>query len=91
MNLTLGQIVYSKAGRDKGNKFIVVDIIDEAFVMISDGDLRRIENAKKKKIKHLENTGEVILSLSDKLEKKVRVSNSEIRKALSDKDEANEQ
>lgn len=90
MNLTLGQVVYSKAGRDKGKKFIVVDILDEAFVKISDGDLRRIENAKRKKIKHLQDTGEVILSISDKLEKKVRVSNSEIRKALSDIDEAKE-
>ncbi len=90
MNLTLGQVVCSKAGRDKGNKFIVVDIIDEAFVMISDGNLRRIENAKRKKTKHLEDAGEVILSLSDKLEKKVRVSNSEIRKALSNIDEAKE-
>lgn len=83
MDLTLGQVVYSKAGRDKGNKFIVIDIIDESYVMISDGDLRRIENAKRKKLKHLQITGEVILPLCDKLEKKVRVSNSEIRKALS--------
>ena len=53
MDLTLGQVVYSKAGRDKGKKFIVVDIVDELYVMISDGDLRRIENAKRKKLKHL--------------------------------------
>lgn len=91
MNITFGQIVYSKAGRDKGKKFIVIDIIDELYVMISDGDLRRIENAKRKKIKHLQITGEVILPLSDKLEKKVRVTNSEIRKALSLKDEAKEE
>jgi large subunit ribosomal protein L14e len=84
MDLTLGQVVYSIAGRDKGNKFIVIDIVDESYVLISDGDLRRIENAKKKKIKHLKITGEVIQTLCDKLEKKVRVSNSEIRKALAE-------
>lgn len=84
MGLTLGQVVYSIAGRDKGNKFIVIDIVDESYVLISDGDLRRIENAKKKKIKHLKITGEVVQTLCDKLEKKVRVSNSEIRKALSE-------
>jgi ribosomal protein L14E/L6E/L27E len=91
MDITFGQVVYSKAGRDKGKRFIVIDIIDELYVMISDGDLRRIENAKRKKIKHLQITGEVILPLSDKLEKKVRVTNSEIRKALSLKDEAKEE
>ena len=83
MDLTLGQVVYSMAGRDKGNKFVVIDIVDESYVLISDGDLRRIENAKRKKIKHLKITGEVIQTLCDKLEKKDRVSNSEIRKALS--------
>lgn len=82
MDLTLGQVVYSKAGRDKGKKFIVVDIVDELYVMISDGDLRRIENAKRKKLKHLQITEEIILPIKEKLEKKVRVSNSEIRKAI---------
>jgi len=82
MNLTLGQVVVSKAGRDKGKKFIVVDIIDEFYVMISDGDLRRVEKAKRKKVKHLKITEEVIFPLSEKLEKKVKVSNSEIRKNL---------
>lgn len=82
MDLTLGQVVYSKAGRDKGKKFIVVDIVDELYVMISDGGLRRIENAKRKKLKHLQITEEIILPIKEKLEKKVRVSNSEIRKAI---------
>ena len=91
MNLTLGQVVYSKAGRDKGKKFIVIDIIDELYVMISDGDLRRIENAKRKKQKHLKITEEIVFPISEKLEKKVRVSNSEIRKALVDQNEANQE
>lgn len=82
MELTLGQVVYSKAGRDKGKKFIVVEIIDESYVMIADGDLRKIENAKRKKLKHLNVTGEVILPLKEKLENKDRVSNSDIRKAI---------
>lgn len=90
MNLTLGQVVLSKAGRDEGKKFIVIDIIDELYVMISDGDLRRIENAKRKKIKHLQITEEAILPLCEKLEKKVRVSNSEIRKALARENEADQ-
>lgn len=90
MNLTLGQVVLSKAGRDEGKKFIVIDIIDEFYVMISDGDLRRIENAKRKKLKHLQITEEVVLPLCEKLEKKVRVSNSEIRKALAKENEADQ-
>ena len=82
MNITLGQVVYSKVGRDTGRKFIIFGIIDESYVLIADGDLRRIDKPKKKKLKHLEITSNVIVALSEKLEKKLKVTNSEIRKAL---------
>ena len=39
IGVSLGQIVYSIAGRDRGRYFIVVDIIDDNYVLISDGDL----------------------------------------------------
>lgn len=51
--ITLGQIVHSRAGRDKGKYFIVVSIINEEFVMVADGDLRRMDHPKMKKVKHL--------------------------------------
>ncbi|GFR35247.1 KOW domain-containing RNA-binding protein [Thermobrachium celere] len=50
-NVALGQIVHSRAGRDKGRYFIVVGLIDENYVLIADGDLRKIESPKKKKNK----------------------------------------
>lgn len=84
MDVGLGQIVFSRAGRDKDKKFIVVGILDESNVLVSDGDLRRLEKAKKKKIKHLKLTDEVNQYLKEKLENNLRVSNSEIRKALSE-------
>lgn len=84
MDVSLGQIVFSKAGRDNGKKFIVVAILDGLNVLVSDGDLRRIEKAKKKKIKHLNLTQEVIQQIEEKLKNNLRVSNSEIRKALSE-------
>lgn len=82
MSLTLGQVVYSKAGRDAGKRFVVVGILDDLNVFISDGDLRRIEKPKIKKIKHLEPTKDIITVLEQQLCKKQNVSNSEIRKAL---------
>lgn len=85
MSLTLGQVVYSKAGRDAGNRFLVVGIPDDLNVFISDGDLRRIEKPKKKKLKHVEPTKEIITVLEQKLNTKQKVSNSEIRKALNEK------
>ena len=82
MKATLGEIVYSKAGRDSSKQFVVVGIIDEANILISDGNYRRIEKAKKKKKKHLEFTGVIIESIKDKVENKLKITNAEIRKAL---------
>ena len=48
MGVCPGQIVYSIAGRDAGRKFIIVSIMDKTRVTVSDGDLRRIKNAKLK-------------------------------------------
>lgn len=77
-NNYLGVVVYSKAGRDSGKKFIVLDIINEEYVHISDGDLRRVEKPKRKKIKHLIFTDLIFEDIISNKE----VSNSEIRKFL---------
>jgi ribosomal protein L14E/L6E/L27E len=52
-NDLIGKIVYSKAGRDKDQYFVIVGILNENFVYIANGDIRNIENPKKKKVKHL--------------------------------------
>lgn len=82
MDIKVGQIVYSRAGRDKGKKFIVTEIIDEAFVLISDGTLRRVEKPKKKKIKHLETTDILFEDINEKIKNKQKITNSEIKKKL---------
>jgi ribosomal protein L14E/L6E/L27E len=80
--VTLGQVVISRAGRDVGRKFIVINVVDNIYVQISDGELRRIEKPKKKKIKHLEPTGQFAEAVLEKLKNSSRISNSDIRKAL---------
>jgi ribosomal protein L14E/L6E/L27E len=80
--MVLGGIVRSKAGRDKGRKFIIVGIPDALYVLISDGRLRKIEKPKKKKNKHVEFTGVVVKLLGTKLANMERVTNAEIRKTL---------
>ena len=39
--LVPGQIVKSKSGRDKGDVFFVVEVIDDDYVLIADGDRRK--------------------------------------------------
>ena len=82
MKVVLGQVVYSKAGRDVGKIFIITGLIDANYAYISDGDLRRVENPKKKKIKHLVITKDIIDAIAQKISTDIRITNAEIRKAL---------
>lgn len=82
MEISLGQVVYSKAGRDTGKRFVIVGFADSEHVLIANGDLRRVEKPKKKKIKHLVYDNEVLSPINDKLCNKQRISNSELRKLL---------
>lgn len=49
----LSRIVLSKVGRDKGRAFIVLEVINEDYLLIADGELRKVENPKLKNKKHL--------------------------------------
>lgn len=52
-NDLIGRIVLSKAGRDKNHLYIVTGIINEQYVLLTNGSTKLISNPKKKKIKHL--------------------------------------
>ena len=49
----VGRFAKSLSGRDKGKVFIIVDAPEENFVMLSDGELRKLEKPKRKKLKHI--------------------------------------
>ena len=78
----IGRVAVSTAGRDKGRFFIILDIIDEQYVYIVDGDLRSKDRPKKKKIKHLRFCSEVLGNIAEKLKTNVRVFDAEIRSAI---------
>ena len=48
-----GYAVFSKKGRDKGRYFVVLYTLDAEFVMMADGDTRKLDHLKKKRRKHL--------------------------------------
>ena len=85
-NTLLGKVVHSKAGRDMHRRFIVVDILNDQYVYISDGDLRKIEKPKKKKVKHLDFTGIVAMEVKDLILSKKEVTNSKIKIFLQNED-----
>lgn len=78
----LGQVVMSQAGRDKGRFMIVVGTTDTNYVYVADGTLRKIENPKKKNIKHLKATNKRADQIAEKLARKRKIKNTEIKEAL---------
>ncbi len=53
----VGLLAYSKCGRDRKRLFAVVGVCDADFVLIADGRLRRLDQPKLKRLKHLRFTG----------------------------------
>ena len=49
----IGRFAVSTAGRDKGRVFMIIGTPEENFVLLSDGSLRRLEEPKRKKLKHI--------------------------------------
>ena len=80
--VTIGSVVYSRAGRDEGNFFIVYGILDDSYVLLVDGDIRKLDKPKKKKLKHVKNTGEVIQTLAEKILISAKIYDAEVYSAL---------
>jgi len=81
--IEIGSIVFSKAGRDMGRPFLVIQEIDNDFVMVADGKLRTMDRLKTKRRKHLKPTGEVVEELRDRLSTGKPVFDHEVRTWLS--------
>ena len=81
-SITLGSVVFSRSGRDAGRFYVVIEIVDDEYVTIADGDLRRVDKPKLKKIKHLKPQGDVIVKIADKLAEGKKIFDAEVRSAL---------
>ena len=80
--MEVGRVVLSRAGRDQGHYFVIVDVIDEDYVAIVNGCQRKVDNPKKKKIKHLVAKGELFEEIREKIFSKKRIFDSEVRNKL---------
>ena len=80
--MEVGRVVLSRAGRDQGHVFVIMDVIDENYVAIANGCQRKVDNPKKKKIKHLVAKEEIIEEIREKIFAKKRIFDSEVRNKL---------
>ena len=80
--ISLGSVVKSKQGRDKGKYFMVYSYDGCQYVNLVDGVYRKQQAPKRKKIKHIDLTGTILEGLAEKLQGGVHVFDAEIQKAL---------
>lgn len=82
----IGDIVLSKAGRDKGNYFVIMSL-EGMFAQICDGDLHKTDGPKKKKLKHLKSMESCSEYIKEKLLQDAKVTNKELRRAVAEFEE----
>jgi ribosomal protein L14E/L6E/L27E len=85
-SICIGRMVYAKAGRDKGKYFLIIRIVDDKYVYISDGESRTVEKPKKKKIIHIKLENLVDYELAEKILNGNAIRNVNIKKFLQSKD-----
>ena len=81
MEIDKSSLVVSKAGRDQGQLFYVIDA-DEQYVYLADGKSRRLEKPKRKKRKHVQQIPRTESRIAEKIRNGEKVLNSELRKEL---------
>lgn len=81
-SIKVGQLVCSKAGRDEGQYFLVFEAINDSFILVVDGKARKVENPKKKNIKHLRFFPKVAEEAVKRLNERTPPSNAKVRKAI---------
>ncbi len=77
----VGMVVTSQAGRDAGDRYVVVGAAGADMVLVADGRRRGTDRPKKKNVKHLVVHGPAG-QLASRLREGGRVSDEELRAAL---------
>ncbi len=83
MLISIGSLVISKSGRDKDKYFLVVKV-ESDYVYLCDGDIRKVDNPKKKKQKHIQPTKYFLNDISGKIYNNIKITNKEIQRAIED-------
>jgi hypothetical protein len=77
----VGMIVTSRAGRDAGDRYVVMAVAGRDMVLVANGERRGNERPKKKNVKHLAVHGPAG-AIGSRLREGGSVSDEELRQAL---------
>lgn len=78
----IGRLVKVLRGKDAGSYAVIVQVLDERFVLVADGDKRRFDQSKKKNVLHLLMQPVVSSEVADSMRETGRVTNAKMRYAI---------
>lgn len=76
-----GRVVISTQGHDKGRWYAVISVLDERYLLLCDGETRKLAKPKKKQVKHLKALP-LTIQVDGRGESGGPLADSDIRKAL---------
>ena len=83
--MNAGDIVKSLSGRDENGYFLVIKV-ENGYAIVADGKTRRINNPKRKNLKHLSTVKiKALEGFSERINRGEPVGNEALRKAIRDK------
>lgn len=77
--VVIGRLAVSRAGRDKGRCVVIVGVADDDSVWVADGDLRKYNRPKRKKLKHLRLQPDVASEIAEKIQGEKTLQDKELR------------
>ena len=80
MHELIGCFVSSRSGRDAGKYYVIIDTNKE-YVYLVDGNIRTLDNPKKKNIKHIKKLSYFDPLIAEKIENK-SIINEEIKRTI---------
>ncbi|MBB5174963.1 KOW domain-containing RNA-binding protein [Texcoconibacillus texcoconensis] len=79
----VGELVRISQGRDIGQFACVIEVVNDRFVLIADGDKRKVDRAKKKNVQHVERLYDISSEVKNSIVETGRVTNAKLRFAIS--------
>ena len=81
MNKYIGCFATSIAGHDHNNIYVIIDADDE-YVYLVDGKIRKVNNPKKKKLKHVQLIKRTDDTITGRINDNAALTNEDIKYAI---------
>ncbi len=78
----IGEVVRIVQGREAGQYAVVMNLIDDRFVLLADGEKRKYDRPKKKNLHHIEAMDYISPEVQNSLLETGRVTNGKLRFAI---------